>query len=415
MLLIHFHHVPPGVPFLEVCGLSLGVRAALEGVKNRFERILLLVHPVDCAPAQALLARDHRLCGVTVLGSVDALLADLKLALGVNQQEALLVAGNSVWSGNLLTDFRMAAFLSGRLVRTNQHGGIAMVRMMTVDLVKKIQSDTDQLFPKYQTNDSDKQGQGLEEIDVYEVRSGHDIRGAEDFLLSRLVKQADGIISRNISRKISISLTRRLMNTAVTPNQVTAVVLLVGILSGPAIMGIGGNSGLILGGLLYYAAAVLDGCDGELSRLKLQGTPCGAWLDTVVDDVVGLSYITGLYMYLFMQSAGWGWIGVSALSLYVLTLATRYYVMAFFLGSGDYQKLSSLKPRSPTTGVLSRVVRMLEGTVCRTDFIPFAALVAALIHSSEIFAGLFMLGCIGSAIDSLATFFSMRKKAHSSR
>jgi len=39
----------------------------------------------------------------------------------------------------------------------------------------------------------------------------------------------------------------------------------------------------VIGGLLIQAASVIDGCDGEVARLKHRSSPRGAWLDTVLD------------------------------------------------------------------------------------------------------------------------------------
>lgn len=411
MLIINFSHVPAGVPLFMVCGLPLSIRAALEGIRSGFKYISLLVQPEDLVTVVNLFKCDSRLEGIHVAVSTDELLNNFNLQTNKNMGTTVtVVPGDRVWRANLLADLHEESCHGGAKIYSDRNTGFGMAKIMTTDLAKYFASNEKRLFPLSEFSDSDTECQHVIESDWYAVPSDKNIRGAENFLLSRLIKKADGVVSRNINRKISLSITRRLMTTAVTPNQVTAVVMLVGILSGPVTAGAGGYIGLVLGALLYYAAAVLDGCDGELSRLRFQGTPYGAWLDTVVDDAVGLSYITGLYIYLSMQSAGWGWVGCIAIFFYVLTLAPRYYVMAFFMGSGDYQKLSSLKPRPATTGVLFQAVRMFEDTVCRTDFIPFAAVVTAVLHSSEIFAGLFMLGCIGSAIDSLATFFSMRER-----
>ena len=344
-----------------------------------------------------------------MLTSTDALLERLIVQQDREQEEISIVAGNGICSAGLLIDVRQTPCDDKSIIWTDGEGELGIAKMMLSDFVKHIKSDEKQLFLLIGKGDLNNEYHRMADSDWYAVRSARDIRRVEDFLLATLVKKADGVVSRSINRKISLSITRRLMRTVVTPNQIAALVLLIDIFSGHVIGLGGGYGGIAMGGQLYYAAAVLDGCDGELSRLRFQGTPYGAWLDTVVDDTVGLSYVAGPYYYLSNQAAVWGWVGCTAIFFYLLTLALRYYVMAFFLGSGDYQKLSGLKPRSTSAGVFSRAVRMLEDTVCRTDFIPFAAFVTALPHCSEVFAGLFMLGCIGSAFDSIVTFLSMRK------
>jgi CDP-L-myo-inositol myo-inositolphosphotransferase len=46
---------------------------------------------------------------------------------------------------------------------------------------------------------------------------------------------------------------------------------------------LGGYPCLFLGGLLAQFASVIDGCDGEVARLKFQGSDYGGWFDAVLD------------------------------------------------------------------------------------------------------------------------------------
>lgn len=403
MLLLNYLHAPKGVPLLDVCGLQLSVRAALTGAKDGFADIILLVHGDDQRQTEGLLATDRRLSGTRVFSTASELLLALKETCRDQDQAVTLVAADRVWQGNL----RKAQVIP----RDDEHGEHWVTRLPVRSILALEEEAFDdpslgQQFPQVDAGDSATS----KHLTWHRIGSKADIPGAERFLLAQLVKKADGIISRNINRKISLTFTRQLMRTRVTPNQITVVVLLVGILSGPAIVFLGGYWGLVVGGLLYYSSSVLDGCDGELSRLRFQGSPLGAWLDTVVDDTVGLSYILGLYWCLAGREALWGAVGVVALCCYFLTLIPRYYMLAVFQGDGDYQKLSAAKPRAENAGVVARTVWLLEDTVCRIDFITFAAPTTALLHCPELFAGLFMLGTIGTATDSLVTLHSMRRR-----
>lgn len=398
MLLLNYRHASEGLPLLDVCGLSLALRTALSGVNDGFRDIFLLTHGEDHLQVEGLLAADRRLSRARVFSSIGALQQAVKETCG-NQNEAVtVVAADRVWQGNLRTRpvtsgkdwvMEIPAECIATLLENGFDEAVLRQRLPRIDVASSATS---------------------EHLAWHTIGSKTDIPGAERFLLGRLTKKADGIISRNINRKMSLAITGRLMRTKVTPNQVTAVVLLIGILSGPAIVFFGGYWGLVLGGLLYYASSVLDGCDGELSRLRFQGTPYGAWLDTVVDDTVGLSYILGLYWCLSAEAELWGWAGGVAVFCYFLTLGPRYYMLAVFQKDGDYQKLSAAKPRPETAGAIARAVWLLEDTLCRIDFITFAAPVTALLHCPELFAGLFMLGAIGTATDSLVTLKAMRYK-----
>jgi len=65
---------------------------------------------------------------------------------------------------------------------------------------------------------------------------------------------------------------------------------------------------LFLGGLLVQIQSVLDGCDGEISRLKYLRSRSGEWLDQVFDDAVNLGCFAASGWTLFRAGsvfAGW--------------------------------------------------------------------------------------------------------------
>ena len=45
----------------------------------------------------------------------------------------------------------------------------------------------------------------------------------------------------------------------------------------------------LVGGLLIQLASIIDGCDGEIARLKQMSSARGAWLDTVLDRYADLA------------------------------------------------------------------------------------------------------------------------------
>ncbi|HEY3064667.1 MAG TPA: CDP-alcohol phosphatidyltransferase family protein [Methylomirabilota bacterium] len=113
----------------------------------------------------------------------------------------------------------------------------------------------------------------------------HDLRGAETWLLRRLVKPNEGVMSRLLERRISLAITRRLCGTRVTPNTMTLVSLGIGFLSAPFFLSTS-PAWQLPGALLFLTHSILDGCDGELARLKFQESRLGALLDVVGDNAV---------------------------------------------------------------------------------------------------------------------------------
>ena len=85
-------------------------------------------------------------------------------------------------------------------------------------------------------------------------------------------------------------LTRYLARFAVTPNQISLFSFLCSIaaaalitISGYAPSNLIAHLCLAIGGLIAQFASVIDGCDGEIARLKFQQSDYGAWFDAVLD------------------------------------------------------------------------------------------------------------------------------------
>ena len=51
---------------------------------------------------------------------------------------------------------------------------------------------------------------------------------------------------------------------------------------------------LFMGGVLAQFASVIDGCDGEVARLKFQASDYGKWLDAVLDRYADAFLLFGL-------------------------------------------------------------------------------------------------------------------------
>ncbi len=117
------------------------------------------------------------------------------------------------------------------------------------------------------------------------VRSLDSVKEVERYIFSNLISPTDSWLTRVINRKISLAVTRRLAETDIHPNCVTIVNFIIG-LTGAFIVARCGYIGGILGTFLFLVSSILDGCDGELARLKFQKTKLGGYLDVITDNIV---------------------------------------------------------------------------------------------------------------------------------
>lgn len=101
-------------------------------------------------------------------------------------------------------------------------------------------------------------------------------------------KGEDGFVSRLINRPISTRISAWLSSTSITPNQITVAGFLISLI-GAALLAVGETALTIAGALLVQGSSILDGCDGEIARLKYRATRSGAWLDTILDRYADLA------------------------------------------------------------------------------------------------------------------------------
>jgi phosphatidylglycerophosphate synthase len=119
----------------------------------------------------------------------------------------------------------------------------------------------------------------------YVIVTPEDVSKAEDWLLHSLVKETESFMSRHVERRISLAITRRLASTRMTPNAMTLVSLAVGLIGAPFFLS-SGPGWHLTGALLVLSHSILDGCDGELARLKFLESRWGGLLDFWGDNIV---------------------------------------------------------------------------------------------------------------------------------
>ncbi len=127
-------------------------------------------------------------------------------------------------------------------------------------------------------------------------------RKAESGLLARLKKLSDGPVSRHLNRPISTRITKLLLRTSVTPNTVSFAAFAVGIL-GSVFFFQKGYTNLAIGGILAQLSSIIDGCDGEIARLKHQVTEFGGWFDAVLDRYADAFVLFGLTWHAYYPNA----------------------------------------------------------------------------------------------------------------
>jgi len=252
-------------------------------------------------------------------------------------------------------------------------------------------------------------------------------RAADRLLCEMIHKHQDNGITRYLFRPVSIAMTRVLVRTPITPNQVSCITALLVVL-GCWLTARGPINSAIAGTAVMLAASYVDCCDGEIARLKLLSSRFGAWLDTVVDELSQIAYMIALGLHA-RQYFGTGYLGhhgfdpwevaiIIGVATYAITIYCVYwnivvlvgsansqdYVGKFEIAPGERPGTARLRPVTTQAIVLppdaNPVLRWLATYapyVVRKDFISWGALVLAVAHLTQIAFALLVVGGLLSA------------------
>ncbi len=207
----------------------------------------------------------------------------------------------------------------------------------------------------------------------YEITDHDDISHVEKKLYLGLIKETESFMSRHVERKISLAITRLLINTSVTPNQMSVISIGIGIVGG-FFLSFPATSFQTFGALLFLSHSILDGCDGEIARLKYLESRWGGLLDFWGDNVVHSAVFLGIGL-AWKKAAGSSialWCSGLAITGALLT-AGLVYVMTMRPKKDEGPMYTSISRKEEK----DRWVKIAD-YLSRRDFIYLVVLLAAL-------------------------------------
>ena len=140
------------------------------------------------------------------------------------------------------------------------------------------------------------------------------LKKAENKLLDTLKKTSDGPVSRYFNRPISTRISKYLVKTNITPNLISFSSFILCCI-GAFFFFLGGYINLVIGAILAQVSSVIDGCDGEIARLKFQATEFGGWFDAVLDRYADAFLLFGLTYYVYFQNGSFVVLFIGFLSI----------------------------------------------------------------------------------------------------
>jgi phosphatidylglycerophosphate synthase len=170
-------------------------------------------------------------------------------------------------------------------------------------------------------------------------------RRAEWELLKLLRTRPGGLVARELNRRLSLPISRLLLNTPVTPNQVTLVAFLLGLV-GVALIAGGGYGLAVVGAALLQLNSIIDGIDGELARMRYTTSAAGAYLDSVADETISAALFAAIGWHLARHGGWWGYLPLGvATGVISLLYAALHWHCKWRHGLGFYWWFEADKPR----------------------------------------------------------------------
>lgn len=128
------------------------------------------------------------------------------------------------------------------------------------------------------------------------------LQKAHKILIQQLFKPTDGPVSRRVNRRLSTKLSTFIARYNISPNQITLLSFGLAIFSA-VFFYLGGYANILAAGIMAQLSSILDGCDGEVARLKFAFSTFGEWLDKVLDRYADGLIVIGMTHALWLSTA----------------------------------------------------------------------------------------------------------------
>ena len=171
----------------------------------------------------------------------------------------------------------------------------------------------------------------------------------------------DETLTLYILRPIAFVFVKLFYPTSITPNQVSFMTIIVGIISA-YLFSQGTVTCFVIAGSLYFFCMVLDCVDGMIARLKNSGTAVGRIIDGFADYIVGISvYIgmgigfdKGLINLDFLPINHWWFMVIAAVSHIFHVIIVDYY-RAEFMAHGLGKSTSTWEEKKKFSTELNKI------------------------------------------------------------
>ncbi len=378
-----------GSPLFQVGSVPVLLRAILGAQKAGAARVVVVIDRGTGPWIKRELIRTRRLpicaewfeADATCL-SLHSLLAQV---MGETEERVVLLAGDRIYQPSL---FRRAAQWSEdgdalALTTGKRLVGILALSGKSIDVAMRCPFNTrsfEELHDWFTVNDA-VESEKVSDETWQRVVTAQECVAAAKKLDRWLVKPTDGLFAR-MNRRVSVPISHLLIQFPITPNAVTLFTLGVSFAAG-VFFGLGSYWNVLLGAILSVFASILDGCDGEVARLKLLESDFGCWLETICDYLYYLFIFAGMAIGLVRSTGNrsylaWGAFLVFGAVASFLTIGLQRRRIA----TGHPEQYLTMWHKAADTRSSNLLLYLGRHTefIIRRCFLPYAFLVFAIFH-----------------------------------
>ncbi len=230
---------------------------------------------------------------------------------------------------------------------------------------------------------------GLSKAEHILFRSLQDVKGS-----------MDGFIDRYVNRKFSRLLSRFFIKLGFSPNAITLLSLVIGLI-GAACFARGSYHLGMIGALLFQFAVLIDCCDGEVARLTFAESRLGQALDLVSDNIVHMAVFAGIAWGTYLENP-WDFPSLPLLLGALAVVSTGFSLWGV-------NRIRSLKAKALNWRRLSRACRtrfdFILDHVANRDF----SIVVAVSACLGVLPWFLWLGAVGASFFAVMMAWSLRR------
>jgi len=221
------------------------------------------------------------------------------------------------------------------------------------------------------------------DTDRHPVRSAEEHAAASKWIYQFVNKPLlDAPVTKYFYRPIARPFTRLFTRLPLTPNMITIASIIIGQIGCVIAARPTYYEHLIGIFTMAFLSGILDNVDGEVSRLRLQSTKIGAWLDAVGDDLLRLSLLVALGVHCAPAYPDLPIMVITYISTgaTVLAMGGMYWYTLGVVGSPNIQHFNKAMASEGERTALQKLVDGLVkagAMMARRDFVDVATFVLA--------------------------------------